>query len=432
MSNLIVRAEKEVFLATNFWQNGIASRYVTDAIRELSKRAEARGSRVIMKVLYDRGNPRQIIDPHHSVQESEYTGNSVNLPPEKDIPWVDLQVINYHQPMLGTFHAKYMIVDRRIGVVQSNNIQDNDNLEMMVQLEGPIVDSLYDMALLSWHKKLDPPLPCLESPAARMEGASSFNESWGNLFSPEGSIKGHSAVVDPMKMRARKPYGAEAVGIANGSTAETIQQRDFAEMSMNPADIANPSSDSRQSESGGDKTLLSQNTPSLDKSTSQSRDSILDHPSAQSLSPPPRASKETWREHTTHDPHYDNSLADEVLRVQASVSAQKSGEETAMEAVNRHLNHTVSEGYPGSAPNCDTTEAMTPYIPHPAHEPFPMALVNRAPYGRPNHRSLENPQNAAVSRVIRFLGVFGSMASGHSGALLTASSNETPYNLWHY
>lgn len=146
MSNLIVRAEKEVFLATNFWQNSVASRFITNAIRELSRRAQARGTRVIMKIIYDRGNPKQVFDPHHSVPESEYTGGAVNLPPAKDIPYVHLQVVNFHQPVLGTFHAKYMIVDRKIGILQSDNIQDNDNLEMMVQVEGPIVDSLYDVA----------------------------------------------------------------------------------------------------------------------------------------------------------------------------------------------------------------------------------------------------------------------------------------------
>lgn len=39
-------------------------------------------------------------------------------------------------------------------------MQDNDNLEMMTHLEGSIVDSLYDMALISWSKELKPPLPC--------------------------------------------------------------------------------------------------------------------------------------------------------------------------------------------------------------------------------------------------------------------------------
>ena len=53
-----------------------------------------------------------------------------------------------------------------MALLQSSNIQDNDNLEMLAHVEGPIVDSFYDAALLSWGKPLDPPLPQLNSPAA--------------------------------------------------------------------------------------------------------------------------------------------------------------------------------------------------------------------------------------------------------------------------
>lgn len=38
---------------------------------------------------------------------------------------------------------------------------------MMTHLEGPIVDSVYDMALISWSKELNPPLPCSMTPATR-------------------------------------------------------------------------------------------------------------------------------------------------------------------------------------------------------------------------------------------------------------------------
>ena len=127
MSNLIVRAEKEIYLATNFWQNGVASKYITNAIKELSRRAGERGVKIVMKIIYDRGSPKQLLEPHYMVPESEYTGSAVGLPASHEIPNIDLQVINYHRPLLGTFHAKYMIVDRKVAVVQSNNIQDNDN-----------------------------------------------------------------------------------------------------------------------------------------------------------------------------------------------------------------------------------------------------------------------------------------------------------------
>jgi hypothetical protein len=57
-----------------------------------------------------------------------------------------------------------MVVDRRIACVNSNNIQDRPNVEMMVHLEGPIVESFYDMSLITWSNALKPPLPLLAHP----------------------------------------------------------------------------------------------------------------------------------------------------------------------------------------------------------------------------------------------------------------------------
>lgn len=47
-----------------------------------------------------------------------YTGDAVNLPRPDEIPNVDLEVMNYHRPIIGTFHAKYMVVDRRVAILQ--------------------------------------------------------------------------------------------------------------------------------------------------------------------------------------------------------------------------------------------------------------------------------------------------------------------------
>lgn len=60
LANCIARAEHEVFLGTNFWIHSDASTLVTNAIRELSKRAGERGRKVVMKMVYDRGDPRQV------------------------------------------------------------------------------------------------------------------------------------------------------------------------------------------------------------------------------------------------------------------------------------------------------------------------------------------------------------------------------------
>jgi hypothetical protein len=59
-SNLIARADKEVLLATNYWMDSDASRLITDGLLELSKRAGARGERAVVKIMYDRGNVKQV------------------------------------------------------------------------------------------------------------------------------------------------------------------------------------------------------------------------------------------------------------------------------------------------------------------------------------------------------------------------------------
>ncbi len=66
--------------------------------------------------------------------------------------------------LLGTFHVKFLIVDRKVVLINSCNIQDRPNLEMMTHLEGPVVDSFYDVALHCWYNKLEPPLPCVTKP----------------------------------------------------------------------------------------------------------------------------------------------------------------------------------------------------------------------------------------------------------------------------
>ncbi|KAL5364539.1 hypothetical protein BJX96DRAFT_168364 [Aspergillus floccosus] len=288
MANCIARAEKEVFLATNFWIHSDASTLITNALCELSRRAGDRGKRVVVKVIYDRGNPRQVYDSHLRVPEKKYITGKVRLPSAEEIPNIDMQVINYHRPVLGTFHAKFMVVDRRIALIQSSNIQDNDNLEMMVRLEGPIVDSIYDTALISWGRSFDTPLPMLSSPAA-----------------DEGGYE--------------------------------IMYQHF--------DVEND----------GLSTILKQ--------------------------------------HTTKYPHYDPDLLSEERRVNSAL--EPSEEESKTQAVTKHLNTSIQPDTTGDAPDTDQEPQMKPYTLIPPHKPIPIALVNREPWGAPNHTSVYTPQNAA-------------------------------------
>lgn len=60
LSNVIVRAKKEVLLATCSWLAGGSTSFISDALRELSRRAGQRGERIVVKIIYDRGGVKQV------------------------------------------------------------------------------------------------------------------------------------------------------------------------------------------------------------------------------------------------------------------------------------------------------------------------------------------------------------------------------------
>lgn len=392
MSNLIARAESEVYLATNYWQDSIASRFITNAIRELDRRAGKRGTKVVMKIIYDRGSPRQLFEPRYYVPEREYSGKNVRLPASHEIPNVDLQVINFHAPIMGTFHAKYMVVDRKIGILQSNNIQDNDNLEMMIHLEGLIVDSLYDMALISWHKRLTPTLPSHDMPAAlgglgSWPGEAVRDQTDGKPSDFQNGTRKRRGEVPELPVESRDWARADVL-TGPSTTNSTIRPH--------------PERSSPQTDTAGSSQTRS-DTP--DGATDEQTECYLRQgeqalPESRVRHPSPGLHDTPLPEHTTETPQYDDDIAGEVARTQTAVSPKQG--ETREQAVARLLNHSTSPGFEGNvAPECPPGEEMTPYIAHSAHEPFPMALVNRSPYGPPNHKSVWNPQNAAWLSALR-------------------------------
>lgn len=307
MSNLIARAQHEVILATNYWKESQASTLITDSIRELSRRAGARNQRAVVKIIYDRGSPKQFVKNHLEVKAAERVADGIGLPSDEDIPHVDLQVINYHRTVLGTFHAKFLVVDRKFAIVQSNNIQDNDNLEMATHLEGEIVDSLYDMACVTWHNELKPPLPLMGTPTSEVKIADTYSDpDFSRILDSNGQL--------------------DAAQVNNSSTRLPM--------------------------------------------------------------------------HNPGDPHYDDSIAQSIRRLQSNITPASSSE-SAVQLITDHLNSATSQQLKPTAPDFGADESMAPLIPHAPHSAFPIALVNRKPWGALNHSSVNTPQNEAWLSAIR-------------------------------
>ncbi|KAK0531098.1 hypothetical protein OC835_003798 [Tilletia horrida] len=212
----IISARKEVILLTNYWQGGSNVQRIADALRELNRLQAERikaaaaaaaepaaasaspssssskskpdsassSSRrkkpapldqcIIVKIMWDRG-PQTLADLFRlrkPVPPSMWKSNG--LPTQDEIPYLNVEILNYHRPLMGTFHAKLLIVDRQVALINSNNIQDRPNLEACTRLEGDIVNAIYDHALISWGNRLNPPLPCLSQPAHKDPGDRAF------------------------------------------------------------------------------------------------------------------------------------------------------------------------------------------------------------------------------------------------------------------
>ena len=401
MSNLIVRAEREVFLATNFWIASDASRLITDAFLELSKRAGERGQRVIIKVMYDRGNVKQVLDNHQIMTIDQYTAPMVKLPSPNEIPNIDMEVQNFHRPMLGTFHAKYMVVDRKVAVVQSNNIQDNDNLEMMTQVEGPIVDSLYDTALLSWEKELNPTLPCLDTPAVKLNWSTFDEPSFKALFQESGNNV-------PNGIQLQNGGASKKKSGNNLTQKESISPPQHKSFSNTRNGLASKFHNEvlETTENSGVSTTCNEGTSTIQNRT-------LDSPIMQNGNTSPTQNRNTISlqngtrtasipMHLPGNPHYDPDIASEIQRLQSNLTPAHG--ESLLSPITQHLNlATKQTDTKGNVPETTLSETsqFTPLIPHAPHAAFPIALVNRAPFGTPNNSSLTVPQNQAWLSAIR-------------------------------
>lgn len=89
----IVRAEREVVLATNYWQPSNSVNKISSALMDLSKLVGERKQKekIVVKIMWDRGQFTQLIDNHPFVTLEGM--EALDLPRPDEIPNIDLQVI---------------------------------------------------------------------------------------------------------------------------------------------------------------------------------------------------------------------------------------------------------------------------------------------------------------------------------------------------
>jgi phosphatidylserine/phosphatidylglycerophosphate/cardiolipin synthase-like enzyme len=286
-----------------------------------------------MKMMYDRGTPAP-----------------------DEIPNVDLEVMNYHRPVVGTFHSKFMVVDRRLAICQSNNIQDRVNVEFMTHLEGPIVQSFYDLCLISWGLPLTPPLPLL---ASRPPTLNSILDSEGKI--QQGQEEG-----------VQYQFGDNHPHIKVKDLEKSTQQaNEFMKIHQhNPEDVAE-----------AERTVDNQQ--------------VHDEPTTSATGPVPQgqgnATPDAGETTSSPMPPTGSAINKEDTDVQKSLEDNYS----RMKGVTAHLNTNLQPDTVGDVEDDPNAPPFRPHIIHSPHDPVPMAMVNRKPRGTPSPGPVDNPQGAA-------------------------------------
>jgi phosphatidylserine/phosphatidylglycerophosphate/cardiolipin synthase-like enzyme len=343
----IVHAQKEILFATMYWEKSESANIISKAFRDLSKRAGCDNCHVIIKLMIDHPTISSVSHFHYILPPSKWS--CYDLPSPEEIPNISLEVHNYHHGIMGTFHTKFLIVDRKLVLLNSNNIQDRPNLEMMSQFEGDIVNSFYDTFLISWWLPFQPNLVCLNDNAP-MEQDFHFGFSSSNIASAEEPIREVTA-------EARS-------GFIHLEVEEAGIYLDESELSSSTDESSSSAKDKKPN-----RTALS---AVVARAVGNNRSS-----------------------------HWSNVFVKATNHI-ASAVIDYDGSLPSQSPITKHLNKSSKSAHSTTADKNISVEEIetlslefSPFLFHRPHEPFPIVLVNRLPHGTPGYKDTINPQDAA-------------------------------------
>jgi phosphatidylserine/phosphatidylglycerophosphate/cardiolipin synthase-like enzyme len=350
----IIHAEKEVLLATNFWEKSESVNIIGKALRELSKRAGNENRYIIVKIMIDHPTKDNLTHFHHILPTNKWSDYDIPLPNET--PNISLEVNNYHRMILGTFHSKFMIVDRRIALLNSNNIQDRPNLEMMSHFEGDIVNSFYDTYLISWWLPFEPNLVCLKD-----ELPIETDCQFGIKNSKISSIK------EPLQ---------QAIARAR------LRLQSHLEENISDIYIHAPLA----SEEDEDFQLSENRKPSGDRFSNVAIKALVVHRRSHSPTVLVKATSDLAAACIGYDitPRSESPLTAHLNKSSKSAHQTKPDENLSHDELTNLTLH------------------FSPFIFHQKHKPIPIALVNRSPDGTLAHIDTANPQDAAWMGAFRY------------------------------
>lgn len=140
--DLIEKAEDEILLTTSYWENKSLSAHML--CKSLKKLVKAK-PHIRIRLVIDNGTVENIFAKHYTREV-----NVLNLGHNANV-----KTKSVHVPLLGTMHAKFMLVDRRTAILSSNNVQDRPNVELAISMMGDVCKGFFDIFRRLWKDDVD-------------------------------------------------------------------------------------------------------------------------------------------------------------------------------------------------------------------------------------------------------------------------------------
>lgn len=154
---LILSARYEVVLVTCFWARSPSLTKLSAALIELSRRSLAEGlPRIRVRLCFSSRSLLQKLLHTTNRRGEKYPpstwASKLGLPAPQHLQGLDLQVKSLFFLPFSVLHPKFVIVDRRVGLLPSCNVSWETWLECCLKVSGPIVAKLREFWIETWEE----------------------------------------------------------------------------------------------------------------------------------------------------------------------------------------------------------------------------------------------------------------------------------------
>lgn len=152
---ICAEAQHEIIIVTCFWAKSSSQEAISSLLRELSEKAIYRGRKIQVRLCFSSISIFQKLFQTGNLDGKQYepeTWVGLGLPPRSELGGLNLVVKSVFIRPFSIMHPKFILVDRKVAFLPSCNVSWENWFEGCVQMEGGIVEKLFQFWTCFWNR----------------------------------------------------------------------------------------------------------------------------------------------------------------------------------------------------------------------------------------------------------------------------------------